>query len=413
MFNAPRLAATVAFCFAAALPAQPADWPQWRGPNRDGKSSETGLMKSWPEEGPELLWSTNGIGKGWAPPSVAGNAIYVLGLVGSEEVLFALALDGKLRWKTPCGAGWTKSNSGSRCQPTVLKNRLYVVTSMVQVSCLDAADGRIVWSVDAMDKFGGVNRSYGNAESPLVVDDKVIVTAGGTNASIVALNKDSGETVWTTEGLSVPASYCSPILVERGGLKILVTMIKDGLIGVDAGDGSVLWRAVHHNKYDNHMVSPVFEGGLLYFTSGYGAGGQMFSLSDDGRTITKLWKELKPDTMHGGLVFKDGYIYGSSYTPQGGGGQWICLEAKTGKVAYQKPWVKSGAVTYADGHLYCYGEDGRVALVPASPDAETPAGVFTVTQGTGSHCAHPVVSGGRLYIRRGEVLMAYGISNRK
>lgn len=395
-----------------AISAQSADWPQWRGPHRDGKSTETGFLKSWPEGGPKLLWSIDGLGRGWSSPSIAGDTIYIMGLVGNDEILFAFGLDGKAKWKTPCGAGWTRSNAGSRCQPAVLKNKVYVITSMIHVACLDTADGRVLWSVDAKDKFEGVDRSYGNAESPLIVDDKIIVSPGGTNASIVALNRENGETVWTTEGMSQPACYCSPILVERGGLKIIVTMLKNGLAGVNAKDGTILWTAPHHNKYDNHMVSPVFEDGLIYFTSGYGAGGQMFKLSDDGRTITKLWQELKPDTMHGGVIFKDGHIYGASYAQQNGGGDWICLEAKTGKVVYQKRWVKSGSVVCVDGNLYCYGDDGKVAMVPARPDAQESVSVFTVTQGNGSHYAHPVVCGGRLYIRHGEVLMVYDVAQR-
>lgn len=406
-----RSLTVLAIGFALPSLIYAADWPQWRGPNRDGKSAETGLMKSWPPQGPELLWATNGIGKGWASPSIAGETIFITGLVGSEEFLFAMDLDGKPKWKTSCGAGWTKSNSGSRCQPAILKNRAYVITSMIHVTCHDTSDGRVVWSLDAMDKFGGVNRSYGNAESPLIVDDKVIVSPGGTNASVVALNKDTGDIVWTTEGMSQPAAYCSPILVERGGLKIIVTMLKNGLTGVDAKDGTVLWTAPHRNKYDNHMVSPVYEDGLIYFTSGYGAGGQMYRVSDNGRTITKLWQELKPDTMHGGVVFVGGYIYGSSNTKPCGGGDWITLEAQTGKVVNQRRWVNAGSVVHAEGNLYCYGDDGRVALVPATPDTKEPASVFTVTLGSGSHYAHPVVCGGRLYIRHGEILMAYDIKD--
>jgi outer membrane protein assembly factor BamB len=345
---------------------------------------------------------------------VTAEGVYILGLVGGNEILFALDHTGKHKWQTPCGPGWTKSNSSSRCQPAAEKDpkgssRLYVITSMIHATCVDGATGQVVWTRDAKADFGGVNRSYGNAESPLIVGEKMIVTPGGSNATMVALNKETGKTIWTTRDLSQPAAYCSPILIERGGLRIIVTMIKEGVVGVNAADGSVLWTHSMRNRYDNHMNSPVFEHGLLCIISGYGAGGKMFNLSEDGRTLTKLWERRKPDTFHGGVIFLDGHIYGSSNVKECGGGDWICLKAETGEVAYQQRWVKAGAVTYAEGNLYCYGEDGQVALVPARPDAKAAVSRFSVFVGPGQHHTHPVVSGGRLYIRHGATLTAYKI----
>jgi outer membrane protein assembly factor BamB len=392
-----------------------ADWPQWRGPGRDGKSAETGLLRSWQEDGPRQLWSAEDLGEGSSPPSVTRTGIYIMGLVGANEVLFSLGLDGQVRWRTTCGPGWVKSHKGSRCQPTVEGNRIYFITSLIQAGCVDADTGRVLWSVDAMREFGGVNRSYGNAESPLIVNPpggaagRMIVTPGGPNASIVALDKRTGKTLWKTEALSQPACYCSPILVERGGLRIVVTMLKEGLVGVNADDGSVLWQAEHRNQYDNHMNSPVYADGLLYVTSGYGAGGRMFRLGEDGRSIEPVWKQAKPDTMHGGTIRVGGYIYGSSNRnpPKG---QWICVDAGSGEVVYERDWVKAGSATYADGCLYCYGEDGRVALVPVGPDTTAPSGRFAVAGVAGAHCTHPVVCGGRLYLRRGSALMAFDVA---
>jgi outer membrane protein assembly factor BamB len=398
--------------WGAEPPAVTNTWAQWGGPERDGKSRETGLLQRWPAEGPRLVWAASGLGKGWSPPSITGDGVYVTGVVGSNEVVFALDPAGKLRWKTPYGAAWTRSHAGARCQPTVLGGRVYVISALVRVACLDAADGRVVWSVDAMERFHGTSRSYGNAESPLIVDDKVIVSPGGANASLAALNVADGATVWTTKDLSQPAAYCSPILVQRGGLKIVTTLVKEGVVGVGASDGAVLWFGAHRNKYDNHPSSPAYEGGCLVVASGYGAGAKMFRLSEDGRTLTKLWESRKPDTMHGGIVFLAGHVYGASNAKQNSGGEWVCLEAATGKTVYEKRWVKAGSATYADGHLYCYGEDGRVALVPAGPDAAAADGEFAVTQGSGEHYTHPVVCGGRLYIRHGDVLLAYDVALR-
>ena len=402
--------------FVYGEPGMASNWPQWRGPGRDGKSTETDLLRSWPEGGPEQVWSAGGLGRGSSPPSVTSNRVYIMGLVGTDEVLSALGHDGKQKWRTPCGRAWKGHHEGSRCQPAVDEDRLYFITSLIHVGCVDAGTGRVLWALDAMKEFGGVNRTYGNAESPLIVDPagggaggKMIVTPGGPNATMVALDKHTGEPLWTTRKLSHPACYCSPILVERGGLQIIVTMVKEGLVGVNAADGSVLWFASHRNRYDNHMNTPVFEDGLLYFTSGYGSGGQMFRLSKDGKSIEKLWQQLRPDTMHGGVVLVDGHIYGSSYR-QPKGGKWVCLEAATGKVVYERAWVKAGSVTYADGHLYCYGEGGRVALVPARPDVTAPTGRFSIPHAGGQHCTHPVVCGGRLYLRRGDTLTAFQVA---
>jgi outer membrane protein assembly factor BamB len=389
-----------------------ADWPQWRGPARDGKSPETGLLKRWPEDGPAKLWTAHGLGKGSSPPSVTREGLYIMGLLGGDETLFALTPAGQPRWSTPCGPGWTKSHAGTRCQPAVDGDRVFFITSLVRAGCVDAATGRTIWSVDALTEFQGVHRSYGNAESPVIVPRSggggaLIVTPGGANATIVALDKHTGEPLWTTRALSQPAAYCSPILLERGGLRIVVTMVKEGVVGVNAANGEVLWFAPHRNKYDNHMVSPVCSDGWLYVTSGYGAGGQMFRLSDDGRSVAKQWEQAQPDTMHGGVVLVDGHLYGSCNTK--GRGQWACVKAETGEVVYQRPWVKEGSVLYADGHLYCYGEDGRVALVPARPDATEAAGRFAVPFAAGQHCTHPVIHDGRLFIRYGETLAAFRV----
>jgi len=405
------LAVILAAPAAAAEPDAPS-WPQWGGPNRDGTSGETGLLTKWPAGGPKMLWSADGIGRGWAAPSIAGGTIYVTGLVDGNEVLNALDLDGKAKWKVACGAAWTRSRPGARGQATIADGRAYLITSMVQAWCLDAASGRKIWSADVFGDFKGVRRTYGMAESPLLVDDKMIVTPGGPQATIVALDRRSGKPLWTTKELSQPSTYCSPILVERGGLKIVVTMIKEGLVGVNAADGKVLWTAQHRNKYDNHPVSPMYRDGQIAIVSGYGAGVKMFQLARDGRSITKLWQQSKPDTCHGGLAWTGGYIYGSGFFPSGGGGRWVCLDAETGKVVYEQPWVRMGSVIVAEGNLYCYGEDGVVALVPARPDATDPVGTFRIALGKDEHWAHPVVCGRRLYIRHGGVLMAFDIARR-
>ncbi len=394
-------------------PEEDAEWPQFRGPNRDGKSAETGLLKKWPEGGPEMIWSVDGLGSGYSTVAIADGTIYTTGLVNKEGVLFAFDMDGQPKWKKTYGAEWRRSMPGVRCTPTIDGDRLYIISGVGQVFCYDAKTGDRKWTVDAFKKFGGKYGSWGIAESPLIDGDNIICTPGGSKATMVALNKMTGDTVWTCLVEGERSCYCSPILVERGPNKIIVTLTDEFVLGVDAKTGKLLWKDSQKDQFGENKainpVSPIHHDGAVYATSGYDDGGAMLKLSPDGTSFKRKWVDETLDCHHGGVVFVDGYIYGANWR-NNGDGSWCCLDWNTGKIMYETHWNCKGAVTYADGLLYCYEEKrGNVALVNPTPEKFDVVSSFKVTLGDGKHWAHPVVCGGRLYIRHGDVLMSYDI----
>ncbi|HUW18190.1 MAG TPA: PQQ-binding-like beta-propeller repeat protein [Sedimentisphaerales bacterium] len=397
----------VSVCFAD-------DWPQFGGLNRDGRSAETGLLKKWPEGGPRLLWVVDGLGIGFSSVAVADGYVYTTGIAGEDKevVLFAYDVKGVFKWKASCGRGWSGPHPGSRTTPTVDGDRVYVLSGYGNLTCFDAQTGQKKWQVDTLKRFNGQNIKWGISESVLVVDDKVICTPGGTDACVAALDKISGETKWASKGLSDRSAYCAPVLVERGGRKLVVTITAAHVVGIDAETGKVLWQ--YQNKLHKgeprevNPNSPVHHNGGIYITSRF-VGGMKLRISPDGRNVSHVWTNESLDPHHGGVVLVNGYIYGANTKK----GNWMCLDWDNGKTMYQKKWIGKGAIIYADGMLYCYEEkEGTVGLVSASPEGFDIVSSFKVPYGTAEHWAHPAISDGRLYVRHGDALMAYDIKQK-
>lgn len=386
------------------------DWPQWRGINRDGQSAETGLLDVWPEVGPEMIWFAGGLGSGYASTSIADGKIFTTGLVGDEGLVFAFDLEGTLLWKADYGPLWTESWGGARTTPTVDGDDLFVMSGRGKVSCFDRKKGRVKWAFDAAKIFRLLKYpKWGLSESVLLVDNKVICTPGAPNATMVALNRKTGKVAWRTRTLSEASSYCSPLLVEHEGEKMIVTQTADSVVAVDPASGKVLWKDSFTDylgkQRDINVNTPLFADGWIYTTSGYGDGGAMLALSATATGVERKWIDRKLDTHHGGVVLVDGHIYGTSHK-----GRWVCVEWKTGKVSYEEKGIGKGAVIAADGMLYCYEErNGTVALVEPTPEGFRVKSSFQITKGEGKHWAHPAISGGVLYMRHGEYLMAFDI----
>jgi len=411
-----------------------ADWPQFMGPDRNGKSTETGLLKSWPTGGPRLLWSADGHGIGYGSAAVADGAVYLTGMVGNEGVLFCYDTGGNLRYKVPYGPEWTRSYKGARATPTVDGPRLYIFSGMGVLSCHDVKTGERIWAVDTLKEFEGNNIRWGMVCSPLIDGDKVYVTPGGRKGLMAALDKRTGETVWATSGYEENPAYSSPILVRElqvagrqladaqratrnavtdgGGL--LVTMMERLVIGVDAKTGLLRWKYPYPASYGTSAVTPVVAGDRIFVASviehEYVLGGTQLRLTADGGGVERVWNQPVLDTHHGGLVLVDGFLYGSTFESTTKG-SWACVEWDTGKLMYDADWNgNKGSLIYADGMLYCYEEEtGNLALVRATPEKFDIVSSFTITQGSGKHWAHPSIADGVLYIRHGEVLMAFDI----
>jgi outer membrane protein assembly factor BamB len=398
---------------SGVLASQAADWAQFRGPNRDGKSAETGLLKSWPAGGPKKLWTSKvNVGTGFSSVSVAKGVIYTTGLIDGQETLFALDLKGDLKWKSTFGPGFAKFPPSTRTTPTVDGDNLYVMSSMGRIACLNTADGKEKWAVDTAEKFGGKNIRWGIAESILIIGDMAICTPGGPDATMVALNKGTGATIWRTKGLSEISAYCSPIHIKDAKKNLIVTMTGENVIGVDPASGAVLWMHPYKGRCQAHAVSPTYSDGQIFITSGYGDGAVMLKLASDGKSVKVAWKNKDFDTHHGGVILVDGYVYGTTWNGNSKG-DWICSEWKKGKVQFQTTWKCKGSMVFADGMLYCYEEKGgTIGLVKPDPSGFKVISSFKVDEGEGKHWAHPVVANGVLYVRHGSALMAYDVKGK-
>ena len=419
----PRaLAAPVAAIGASLLltcgPARAHDWPQWRGPNRDGISHETGFRKEWPKEGPALIWRASGIGRGYSTPAVAGERLYLMGSEGLEnEFVEALSTqDGKKIWSTRLGpVGNPKQQPNfptARSTPTVDGDRLYALSSDGDLACLDTHNGRVQWKKNLRQDFGGKPGHWAYAESPLVDGDTLVCTPGGSEATLLALNKNSGAVIWKCalpEGDD--AAYSSPILVEAGGTRQYVQLLQKGLVGVDARTGRFLWRySKPVSVFDANIPTPVAGEGVIY-AGAAGTGGGAVQLSvEDGKVQPKpLYFGPKYPTAIGGAVKVGNYLYGTT-------GQALqCAEFATGQIKWEERSIAPGSLCYADGLLFLHGEDGEVALVEASPEDYHEKGRFSPpdqpakANSMEKAWAYPVAVNGRLYIRDHDSLWCYNV----
>jgi len=401
VLNEQKLTVLIICLIASSLYA--ADWPQFRGPNRDGLCAETGLLTQWPETGPEELWSFDDLGHGFASVAVVDGVIYTTGMVDKQGWLYALDLEGKLKYKIQYGPEWAGSHPGTHTTPTIDDDRLYLMSGQGRISCHDIKTGKCLWHKDTLDEFQGKNIRWGVAESVLIDGKKAICTPGGKDATVVALDKMTGKTIWTTKGLSERSAYCSPCVIERGSKRILLTMVQKSIVGVDIETGKLLWRVGHEVSYDISAVTPVYVDGVIIVSNGYKHGSLGFALAPDGMSVTRKWDQKSLDVHHGGMLLIDGHVHGANAR------EWQCLDPKTGAVKYTDKLTGKGSAIYAQGMLYCYGEKGQLGLARVSPTGYDLVSAFKITKGEKQHWAHPVISDGRLYIRHGEILMCFDI----
>lgn len=386
------------------------EWAQFHGPRRDNKSEETGLLKQWPPGGPALLWTAKGIGGGYSTVSIAGGLIYTTGNIGPDTVITALDMDGKVKWTVKNGPAWEKPWPGTRGTPTIDSGRLYHEGAHGDVVCIDAQSGKAIWSLNILQKFGGRNIGWGLAESLLIDGDRIICTPGGTEAGIVALNKNTGDTVWVCKDTQDKPSYSSPVLFEYGGLRQIVRLMARSAVGLNADTGKLLWRYEHVSPYDENTMTVLYHDGHIFFsTRNTGAVLLKLNVEGDRESVTPVWQTKDMDNQHGGAVLVNGCLYGDCLTIRDGAA-WACLDFATGKRLYGVPGVGRCSVTYADGMLYLYSQKGVVGLAPVGPEGFRIVSQFTVPPGgEGPNWAHPVVCGGRLYLRHGDLLFCYDI----
>ncbi|MCI0420192.1 MAG: PQQ-like beta-propeller repeat protein [Acidobacteria bacterium] len=395
--------------WTAARTEVPGEWPQWRGPNRDGISKETGLLKQWPSDGPPRLWKTEGLGNGYSTVSICKGRIYTLGLRGNREFVIALdAADGRALWVQAHGGRFSNDRGdGPRGTPTVDGDRVYALGGNGDLSCLEAASGKIVWSLNVLRKFGGSNIHWGISESPLVLGDRLLVNAGGPNASVVALNKKDGSLIWKSG--SDRAGYSSAIPLEVAGIPQAVFFTHQRALAVDVRNGNLLWDYAQVANRTANIATPIIKGNRVFLSSDYGTGCALLEIKADGPKLAaqEIYFNRNMKNHHSSSVLIGDTLYGFSSAIL------TAMRFDDGEVIWKDRSVGKGSLVFADGHLYCFSEKGVMGLVEASPRGYQEKGRFSIPQESLPTWSHPVVAGGRLYLRDQDNLYAFDVREKK
>ncbi|MBU8893622.1 MAG: PQQ-binding-like beta-propeller repeat protein [Bacteroidales bacterium] len=394
----------ISICFISTLVISQEN-VQWRGENRDGIYNETELLKEWPENGPELLWHFDELGVGHASAAVTDNMVYTAGTIDGIGFVIALNHNGQQLWKTEYGEEWIVDWDGVRTTPMINEEKLYKISAYGVITCMNKNNGEILWKIDIIKQFGGKNIQWGITENLLIHNEKLFCTVGGSEHNVITLNKNTGELIWSNKGNTETSAYCSPIIINHNNRYIFITQSASSILGFDAEKGDLLWKHSQPNKYSVHANTPIYHDGQIYIVSGYGKGGVMLKLSDDGNSVTELWRNTDIGHKSGGFVLVDGRLYGAA----DGGNKWHCIDWNTGNTIYSVNMFKSGNIIYADGLLYCYSESGEVALVEPMEKTFKILGRFRVPFGEKWHWAHLVINNKKLYVRHGNSLMVYSI----
>lgn len=389
---------------------------EFRGVGRTGIFNETGLLKEWPAEGPEMIWSLEDIPVGHSSFSSAYGNLYLTGRRDTIDVLTAVDLSGKIKWQTDYGRAWNASFPNSRCTPTIENERLYVSSGYGDLACVNAINGDIIWQVKASEKFEGSYGMWGIAESLLILDEKLFYTCGGAKTTMVALDKMTGETIWMSDPLNDNPAYSSAILVQNEEHTIIANVTENYIIGVNPENGEIYWKfsygAFAGGRYlaNIHCNMPIYEDGKLFVTSGYDHKNVMLDLSKDFKKAFFAWSTDVLDVHHSGTVKIGDYVYSSNWE-HNRMGRWVCMDWNTGETKYEIEWINKGSIISAEGMLYCYEEKtGNLALVAANPEEFKVISSFQVPLGSrGPYWSHPIIKDGILYIRHGDALMAYNI----
>jgi outer membrane protein assembly factor BamB len=384
------------------------DWPQWRGPRRDGISAETGLLKQWPSGGPPLAWQTKGAGTGYSSFAVSGGRLYTLGAREQQEYVIAFdAASGKRLWEVAHGRRFSNDRGdGPRATPTVEGDRVYAFGASGDLSVLEAATGKVVWTINVLSRFGGSNINWGLSESPLVLKDRILVQAGGRGAAIVALRKTDGGEIWRTQ--SDEPGYASGVVHEVGGVREAVFFTAERAVGIAVDDGRLLWS---YNRVANrtaNIATPIVRGNHVFLSSDYGTGAALLELSAAGGGLTarQVYFTNEMRNHHASSVLIGDHLYGFS------GSILTAMHFLTGQVAWRDRSVGKGSVVAADGRLYLYSENGVVGLAEPNPEKYVEHGRFQIRAGNLPTWSHPVVSGGRLFLRDQDTIYAYDVTAR-
>ena len=408
----PHLAGTTLLLSLASVAlAAAGDWPQFRGPNRDGASAETGLLQELPPGGPPLVWKATGLGVGYSSVSVVGNRIYTIGENTNSSSVIALdAADGKKIWSGKLGkpgAPGKPAFEGPRATPTIEGNLLVAVGQWGEIVCLNTARGKELWRKDYAKDFGGKRPEWGFAESPLIDGDKVVVTPGGSEGAVVALNKKTGAVIWRSKEFTDAPHYSSLIVAEIGGVRQYIQLTAESVAGIAAADGKLLWCAPRKGR-TAVIPTPIYSDGYVYVTSGYGIGCNLFKITEAGGKFTaeEVYANKVLGNKQGGVIKVGDFVYGHA-DDKG----WTCQDFKTGAAKWQDNRLGKGSIIYAGGRFYLRSEDkGTIVLIEASPDAYKEHGRFEQLDRSDKKAwPYLVIASGKLYLRDMDTLLCYDV----
>lgn len=398
----------LAFQVSAAVSTGELSWPTFHGLRRDNLVQETGLLKEWPKDGPRQLWGFSGCGKGYSAVSVADGSLFLTGDFGDQEMVLALDLNGKLKWKTAHGKAWKGAQPGARTTPAYDNGLVYHLAPHGSLSAFDAATGKVVWTVDVRERFSAPLGLWGYTENLLIDGDKVLCMPGGAEGRVVALDKKTGRTLWANREITDRAAYSSPILAEHGGVRQFITLARSTVLGVDVATGKLLWSHPHESFCDQNVTSPIYHDGRVFVSSGHKAGARVIQVNLDNRRADQAWFGTQLDNCHGGVVLLDDHLYGAGCRLYNKG--LLCVEFSSGKVKYRAEEIGKVSITWAEGLLYCFDNDGEMLLVKATPQAASIISRFKIPKEDNEPAlTHPVVCRGRLYLRHLGDLFAYDI----
>jgi outer membrane protein assembly factor BamB len=389
--------------------AYAADWPQWRGPQRDGKSTETGLRKQWPADGPPLLWQASGLGEGYAAIAVRDGRIFTQGQKNGKQ--FVMAIDensGNMLWQVENGGTYMdRRGNGPRGTPATEPGKLWAYSASGNISCLDPRSGKPFWSFNALEKFGGSIPRWGISESPLIDGDNMILVTGGTGASVVALNKNTGGLVWKSQ--SDPAGYSSAVLAQTGSIRQVLAFTMTGALGLRADNGELLWRYDNVVNRTATVATPIYHNGHVFYSSDYGTGCALLKLTPDGGGVraTEVYFNKDMRNHHATSILVGNHLYGFS------GPILTAMEFQTGTVAWRDRSVGKGHCVFADGNLYCLSENGVMGLIEATQESYKEKARFSINTSGLPTWAPPVIANGRMYLRDQDKLYCYDIRERK
>ncbi len=392
------------FCATSTLSQS---FNNWRGPARDGQYPDKGLLKQWPESGPKLLWVYESLGIGFSSPVIANGKVYVTGMEGDMGYVYILSDKGRFEKKFPYGKEDTGNYPGVRSTPTIVGNLMYLATSQGEFFCMNLNTGKKQWSVNLFTDLDGKNIRWGFTENIVIDGNLIYVSPGGIKHNIVALNRHTGALVWSNDEKDGLSAYCSPLMINHQGRKMLITMMARDVVALEAATGKLIWSFPYANQRNIHPNTPIYHKGDLYVFSGYGMGGYKLRISKDGNSVTQVWENKLLDNQLGGVVLINGFIYGSGDRNR----RWFGVSWESGAVISESREIDKGTVIAADGMMYAYTERGELALLRPNNGKFDVISKTMVTHGINQHWAHLVINNGVLYVRRGNAVMAYNIRN--